>query len=114
MSGRMDWTFNKNNFSDLPQIVKDLHDHGQHYINIIDPAISVTPGYLPYDDGLINNVFIKYFNSTENLVGKVWPGKTVFPDFTHPNSTKWWSKMASNFHDTIQFDGLWIVSHVIF
>ena len=109
MQDHKDWTYNKNNFSDLPLIVKDLHDNDQHYINIIDPAISTTTGYLPYDDGLLNDVFIKYFNSSENLVGKVWPGNTVFPDFTHPNATKWWSSMALNFHKAVQFDGIWIV-----
>ena len=109
MQDHKDWTYNTNNFSDLPKIVQDLHDNGQHYINIIDPAISNTPGYLPYDAGLENNVFIKYFNSSEPLVGKVWPGDTVFPDFTHPNATKWWSEMAATFHNSIPFDGIWIV-----
>jgi lysosomal alpha-glucosidase len=110
MSGRKDWTFDIENFSNLSEIVQDLHVNGQHYINIIDPAISKTPGYLPYDEGLVNNVFIKYYNSTEPLVGKVWPGDTVFPDFTNPNTTKWWTKMASNFHSLISFDGIWIVN----
>ena len=46
MNLRMDWTYDPVNFIGLPQIVQDLHQHDQYYINIIDPAISNTPGYL--------------------------------------------------------------------
>ena len=41
---------------------------------------------------------------------KVWPGNTAFPDFTHPNSTQWWTAMAKAYHDIVPFDGMWIVS----
>lgn len=104
----MDWTYDQKNFNELPDVVNDLHAHGQHYINIIDPAISATPGYYPYESGLANNVFIRPADSDEPLIGIVWPGATVFPDFTHPNTTKWWSDQAARFHAAIPFDGLWI------
>lgn len=104
----MDWTYDEEGFKELPDVVNDLHAHGQHYINIIDPAISATPGYYPYESGLTNNVFIRPANSSEPLVGVVWPGATVFPDFTHPNTTKWWTDQAARFHQVIAFDGLWI------
>ena len=35
MSAKMDWTYDDDNFKRLPDIVQDLHNHGQHYINII-------------------------------------------------------------------------------
>lgn len=35
MNLRMDWTYDLDNFKGLPQIVQDLHEHGQYYINII-------------------------------------------------------------------------------
>jgi lysosomal alpha-glucosidase len=76
MGDRKDWTYDKNNFPNLPAIVKDLHDHDQYYINIIDPAISNTKGYDVYENGVENNVFIKLFNSSELLLGWVWPGQT--------------------------------------
>lgn len=108
MSAQMDWTYDQKDFATLPDVVQDLHSHGQHYINIIDPAISVTTGYEPYESGLESNVFIKMANSDDPLVGIVWPGKTVFPDFTHPNATKWWTDCAAKFHQSIPFDGIWI------
>lgn len=108
MSAQMDWTFDQKNFAGLADILNDLHDHGQHYINIIDPAISNTVGYYPYDSGLKSDIFIKYSNKNEPLVGSVWPGTTVFPDFTNPNTTLWWTEQAIRFHNQIPFDGMWI------
>ena len=82
------------------------------YLYVKDPAISTTNGYSPYENGLENGVFIKSVDSDQPLVGKVWPGETVYPDFTNPNTTKWWTRLASDFHSKIPFDGLWIVSFV--
>ncbi|CAF0818858.1 unnamed protein product [Brachionus calyciflorus] len=108
MSERLDWTYDKQNFTLLPEIVRDLHEHGQYYVNIIDPAISNTPNYYPYESGVKQNVFIKQFDKDEPLIGVVWPGTTAFPDFTNPNTTQWWLEQASNFYDIIKYDGLWI------
>jgi alpha-glucosidase (family GH31 glycosyl hydrolase) len=35
MKDHLDWTYDKDNFTDLKNVVKDLHDHGQHYIMIV-------------------------------------------------------------------------------
>lgn len=69
----------------------------------------MTPGYTPYDEGIENDVFIKYFDSNTPLIGVVWPGNTTFPDFTNPNATKWWTTQAARFQNVIPFDGIWIV-----
>lgn len=45
---------------------------------------------------------------------QVWPGNTVFPDFTHPSAQKYWTSLVSEFHNKVPFDGMWIVSrHLI-
>lgn len=108
MQDKLDWTYDSINFSSLFLIVRDLHDNGMHYVNIIDPGIHNLTGYFPYESGLKSNVFIRYFNESEPLIGSVWPGWTVYPDFTSPNTTKWWAVQAKLFHDEIPFDGLWI------
>ena len=41
---------------------------------------------------------------------RVWPGNTVFPDFTHPDAVNYWYTHAKSFHDKVQYDGMWIVS----
>ncbi len=76
MYQRLDWTYDPDRLSELPQIVSDLHTNGQHYVNIIDPAIAIRPGYEPYDNGLYRDVFIKESKSDKPLQGVVWPGPT--------------------------------------
>nr|XP_033817509.1 lysosomal alpha-glucosidase [Geotrypetes seraphini]XP_033817510.1 lysosomal alpha-glucosidase [Geotrypetes seraphini] len=110
MDGRRDFSYSLKNFGDLPDMVKDFHQKGMKYIIIVDPGISSSspPGtYTPYDDGLKRGVFI--MNATgQPLIGKVWPGPTVFPDFTNPEAFNWWRDLVRNFHAKVPFDGLWI------
>ncbi|XP_069807724.1 lysosomal alpha-glucosidase [Dendropsophus ebraccatus] len=105
-----DFTYDKKRFSNYPNMVTGFHAQGVKYVMIVDPAISSTAPrdkYPPYDDGLKKGVFIK--NATgQPLVGKVWPGLTVFPDFTNPETFHWWYDMVKDFHDQVHFDGLWI------
>uniref|UniRef100_A0A6I8SYA0 Lysosomal alpha-glucosidase n=1 Tax=Xenopus tropicalis TaxID=8364 RepID=A0A6I8SYA0_XENTR len=110
MDAMRDFTYDQNRFGDFPEMVKEFHQQGVKYIMILDPAISSsnTPGsYPPYDDGLKRGVFITD-DEGKPLVGKVWPGLTVFPDFTMPETFSWWYDMVKLFHDQVPFDGIWI------
>ncbi|XP_013915888.1 PREDICTED: maltase-glucoamylase, intestinal-like, partial [Thamnophis sirtalis] len=113
MEDKKDFTYDKINFAGLPEFVQDLHDHGQKYVIILDPAISVnnlknnTP-YEAYLRGEQMKVWINESNGTSPLIGEVWPGTTVFPDFSSPEAVQWWVYECNNFHKTINFDGLWI------
>uniref|UniRef100_A0A8B9UBH1 Lysosomal alpha-glucosidase n=1 Tax=Anas zonorhyncha TaxID=75864 RepID=A0A8B9UBH1_9AVES len=110
MDAKRDFTFNKETFKDYPDMVRDFHQRGLHYVMIVDPGISSSgpPGtYKPYDEGLKRGVFIR--NATgQPLIGKVWPGPTAFPDFTNPKTHEWWHDMLKDFHDQVPFDGMWI------
>ncbi|XP_069784428.1 lysosomal alpha-glucosidase [Narcine bancroftii] len=110
MTDYRDFTFDSKKFASLPQLVADLHAHGQQYVIILDPGISSSqpPGsYWPYDEGLKRGVFIT--NTSGNpLIGKVWPGLTAFPDFTNPDTHQWWFENLQQIHKAIPFDGLWI------
>lgn len=33
-----------------------------------------------------------------------------YGDYGHANGDNWWIEQCVNFHDTIEFDGLWVVS----
>ncbi|VDI64771.1 lysosomal alpha-glucosidase [Mytilus galloprovincialis] len=108
MDSYKDWTLDPNNFNDLPNLVNDLHSYGMHFIPIVDPGISNTVGYAPFDDGVNRGIFIKTHDNSSFIVGKVWPGNTVFPDFTHPDAGNYWYTHAKAFHDKVNYDGLWI------
>ncbi|KAK7507996.1 hypothetical protein BaRGS_00000961, partial [Batillaria attramentaria] len=71
-AGNKDWTWDNKTYVGLPEIIKDLHAHGQRNVIIVDPGISSTqpPGtYPPYDLGLKMGVFLKNKDGTP-LIGK--------------------------------------------
>ncbi|KAM5135362.1 lysosomal alpha-glucosidase-like isoform 1-T2 [Mantella aurantiaca] len=110
MDGYRDFTYDSQRFGDFPEMVKDFHDQNMKYVLIMEPAIgsSSPPGsYLPYEDGLRRGVYITN-DTAQPLVGKVWPGNTVFVDFTNPEAHRWWHDMFKAFHDQVPFDGAWI------
>ncbi|KAH9373900.1 hypothetical protein HPB48_012031 [Haemaphysalis longicornis] len=111
MDRQNDFTYDKEAYADLPDFVAKVHEGGRHYVMIFDPGVSghEEPGtYPPLDDGLEMDVFIR--NVTGGVVhAKVWnPVSTVFPDFTHPNSTEYWKKQFRDFYAVVPFDGAWI------
>ncbi|XP_028904587.1 sucrase-isomaltase, intestinal [Ornithorhynchus anatinus] len=113
MDEKKDFTYDKNEFTDLPQFAKDLHSKGMKYIIILDPAISINKNsdgsvYETYERGSIKKVWIKEKDGVTPLIGEVWPGLTVFPDFTNPECVQWWAEECKLFHSKVEYDGLWI------
>ncbi|XP_051905568.1 lysosomal alpha-glucosidase isoform X2 [Hippocampus zosterae] len=104
------FTNDPSRFGDMTEMVEEFHQRGLKYVLILDPGISSTspPGtYRPFDDGLKRDVFIK--NATgQLLIGKVWPGATAFPDFTNPETRRWWEDLIEEFYSKVPVDGLWI------
>ena len=97
-------------FPGLKDHVDRLHRAGKRYVMMMDPGIhaNFSEDYEPLQTGLDKDVFVR--NQTGDLlVGKVWPGDTVFPDFLHPNTTDWWAGWLRIFHEAqLPFDGVWI------
>ncbi|XP_062523496.1 lysosomal alpha-glucosidase-like [Corticium candelabrum] len=110
MHNHLDFTYDPKRFDGLPVFVDDLHKVGMRYLLIQDPGISNSQpagSYPPYDDAVKMDVLIKNASGLP-LVGKVWPGTTVFPDFFHPMAETYWEKNLKDFHDKVAFDGLLI------
>ncbi|EFN85996.1 Lysosomal alpha-glucosidase, partial [Harpegnathos saltator] len=112
MDKNNDFTYDKNTFKDLPKFVEELHSIGMHYIPLIDAGISAfdnNGSYLPYVEGIKQDIFVKDGVSNEPFVGKVWNlVSTVWPDFTNPKTTNYYAKMMSNMHNSFAYDGAWI------
>nr|XP_034988351.1 sucrase-isomaltase, intestinal [Zootoca vivipara]XP_034988352.1 sucrase-isomaltase, intestinal [Zootoca vivipara] len=113
MEDKKDFTYDKIKFAGLPELVQDLHNNGQKYVIILDPAISInglrnnTP-YMAYENGKRMKVWVNESDGVTPLIGEVWPGLTVFPDYSNPAADEWWSKECSDFHNQLPYDGLWI------
>ncbi|NXG00716.1 MGA protein, partial [Sakesphorus luctuosus] len=113
MEGKKDFTYDKVKFQDLPNFAAYMHNYGQKYVIILDPAISTQnlvdgSPYESYVRGTERKVWINESDGQTTLVGEVWPGETVFPDFTNPECTNWWVQECKLFHDKVPYDGIWI------
>ncbi|KAM4742529.1 sucrase-isomaltase, intestinal [Anableps anableps] len=113
MEDKKDFTYDKVNFHELPQFADYLHEKGQRYILILDPAIAISKRvggapYESYDRGTAKKAWVFESDETTPLVGEVWPGDTVFPDYTSPNCIDWWVDEYERFYQEIKHDALWI------
>jgi lysosomal alpha-glucosidase len=85
-----------------------------HYIPLIDAGISAfvdNGSYLPYSEGIKQDIFIKDGISNKPYLGKVWNlVSTVWPDFTNPKTMDYYENMMSDMYDSFVYDGAWIVS----
>lgn len=92
------FTINREYFPHFEQMIADLRAQGFHTITITDLHIKKNPGhgYAPYDSGMKNDVFVKNPDGSV-FVGVVWPGDSVFPDFTLTRVRDWWGNLYKDF-----------------
>jgi alpha-glucosidase len=96
--GNAPFTINREYFPTFEKMISDFRAQGMHTILITDLHIKKDPnhGYAPYDSGMKNDVFVK--NPDGSLyVGTVWPGASVFPDFTLSRVRDWWGGLYKDF-----------------
>ena len=86
----------------------DIHKLGQKYVPIVDAAIYIpnpankSDAYPIYDSGHELDVYMKNPDGSE-YIGAVWPGYTVFPDFSAKNTQKWWTKLYVDWHKEVPY-----------
>jgi len=95
------------------EFLQKLHESGRHYIPIVDSAIYIpnpenaSDAYEIYNRGNEKGVFLRNPDGSQ-YIGTVWPGYTVFPDWSAPNAVAWWVDELSRWYKDIPFDGIWI------
>lgn len=85
------FTWSKRDFSDPVRLLAQLTERGFNVVVMCDPGIKVEKGYHTYEDGMKEDVFIKYPDG-KPYTGQVWPGWCHFPDFTRPATRAWWQE----------------------
>ena len=88
------FTVNKQTFPDLAGTVQQLMAMQFHTVAITDLHIADAPGqgYAPYDTGIAGDHFVHNPNGSV-FTGVVWPGQSVFPDFTQADTRAWWGTL---------------------
>ena len=89
------FTWSDKHFPNPQQTISKLKEMNFHSAVIIDPGVKIEKGYDVYEDGIENDVFIKYPDGS-NYTAKVWPGWCHFPDFTDSAVRKWWGSKFDN------------------
>ena len=105
MDGFRVFTFDPERFAKPPELVAELAAMGVHAVPIVDPGIKIDPNYSVYREGVEKGYFLRKADG-KMFVGKVWPGDSAFPDFTHPEVRRWWGNLH-RFYTDLGIRGIW-------
>jgi len=88
------FTVDRSLFPDFAGMVAELKANHFHVVAITDLHIAKLPDhhYLPYDSGIAGDHFVKNPDGSV-YTGVVWPGPSVFPDFTRKDTRAWWGTL---------------------
>jgi alpha-glucosidase len=88
------FTIDRTKFPDFSGMVAQLKARNFHLVTITDLHIAAAPNqkYSPYDKGIAGDHFVKNPNGSV-FVGDVWPGPSVFPDFTQQQTRAWFGTL---------------------
>ncbi|MFA6435398.1 MAG: glycoside hydrolase family 31 protein [Elusimicrobiales bacterium] len=123
MDGYRVFTWDGRFFPDPAGLTGRLKQQGVKTVVIVDPGVKYQPAAAPakksaspelgphdknyyvYEEGLKNDYFLKRGNG-ELYIGKVWPGESVFVDYTVPAAAGWWGGLHKAYlaHGV---DGIW-------
>ncbi len=92
MDGSRDFTWDKSGFPDPARMLGGLRQQGFHVIAIVDPGLKVDKDYWVYQQGLAGNHFLRKKDGTL-YTGYMWPGLSVFPDFSAERTRGWWASL---------------------
>ncbi|HBB35964.1 MAG TPA: alpha-glucosidase [Cyanobacteria bacterium UBA8803] len=92
-------------FPQLPAFIRELTTEGVQFITILNPGIKYSRHSNLFLEGMLLDAFCKLPNG-KLVVGPVWPGWCVFPDFTNPVVRKWWSRQYEYLLD-VGVNGFW-------
>ena len=96
--GYAPFTIDREYFPTFQKMISDFKNQGIHAVLITDLHVKQDPnhGYLPYDSGMRDDVFVKRREGSV-YVAPVWPGLSVFPDFTLSRVRDWWGGLYRDF-----------------
>ena len=101
------FTVNRSTFPDMRKLVADMGGQGIRLVPITDLHIAYLPNqnYAPFDSGIAAHDFVRKADGSL-YIAPVWPGPSVFPDFTRASARAWWGSLYREFLDE-GFAGFW-------
>lgn len=89
------FTWHPHRFPKPKKMLRKLKKMGFKVVAIIDPGIKVDHNYWVYQQGIAGDHFCKYPDGSY-YQGQVWPGWCCFPDFSKPETRRWWGNLYKN------------------
>lgn len=105
MDGFRVFTFDPEGFPDPKSLNDYLHTKDFKSVYMIDPGIKQDSLYKVYQEGSAGNHWVLDAAGNE-YNGEVWPGQVAFPDYTRPETQKWWASLYTDFMN-LGIDGVW-------
>jgi alpha-glucosidase len=105
MDGFRVFTFDKKKFPDPKSLNDYLHNKNFKSVWMIDPGVKIDSTYSVYKSGTKGNHWVMDAKG-KPFGGDVWPGPCRFPDFTRPETQKWWAGLYNDYIAT-GIDGVW-------
>ena len=92
------FTVNAATFPNMRKLVSDMGSQGIRLVPITDLHVAYLPkqGYQPFDSGIAGDNFVHKADGSL-FVAPVWPGPSVFPDFTRASTRAWWASLYKDF-----------------
>jgi alpha-glucosidase len=92
-------------FPNLGGFIRELQQHGVQFVTILNPGVKLSRESNLFLEGCVLDAFCKLPDG-RLVVGPVWPGWCVFPDFTKPAVRQWWSRQYEYLLD-VGVAGFW-------
>ena len=125
MNGYRVFTFDRNRFPNPKQLTEKLAQQGVKTVVIVDPGVKYQPPaigaapvdsskpelqpqderYYVFDQGVAGRYF-QHRKSGQPFIPRVWPGDSVFVDFTLPEARGWWGDLHRAYTDN-GVAGIW-------
>ncbi len=105
MDGYRVFTWDRARFPDPAAMHRRLAAQGVHTIAIVDPGVKQDESYSVYQEGVAQDHFLRRADGSL-FVGKVWPGDSVFVDYTKEAARRWWGDLHHTLLDQ-GVAGLW-------
>lgn len=89
MQGFRNFTFGPQDWAGIEDLIAEMAADEVRTVVIVDAGIARAEDYPVYREGLERGLFCRNPDGS-TFEGVVWPGRTVFPDFTSPAARRWW------------------------
>jgi len=105
MDGYRVFTFDPDRFPDPKAMMAELKELGIRVVPIVDPGVKLDPEYRVFKEGADKGFYCVKADGGP-FVGPVWPGMSVFPDFTEDQVSEWWGDLH-RFYTDMGIEGIW-------